>query len=58
MVQKAKKKKEGVMEITSNHSDFKEKLEEQTTSPGVLKKADSILAEIYEEAINEIRNMK
>ena len=58
VAQKAKKKEEGVMKITSNHSDFKEKLEEQTTSPGVLKKADSILAEIYEEAINEIRNMK
>ena len=52
------RKEEGVMKITSNHSDFKEKLEEQTTSPGVLKKADSILDEIYEEAINEIRNMK
>jgi hypothetical protein len=46
------------MKITSNHSDFKEKPEEQITLPGVLKKADSILDEIYEEAINEIRNMK
>ena len=56
--QKAYQKAEGIMKITSNHSDFKEKLREQTTLPEVLKKADSILDEIYEEAMNKIRNVK
>ncbi len=58
VVQKMKIKGEAFMEIISNHSDFKEKLREQTTLPEVLKKADSILDEIYEEAMNKIRNVK
>ena len=56
--QKAYQKAEGIVKIISNHSDFKEKLREQTTLPEVLKKADSILDEIYEEAMNKIRNVK
>ena len=58
VVQKGQKKIEGVMKITSIHSDFKEKLKEQITLPEVLKKADSVLDEIHEDAINTIKNMK
>lgn len=58
VVQKGQKKIEGVMEITSIHSDFKEKLKEQVTLPEVLEKTDQIFDEIHEEAINKIKNMK
>ena len=58
VVQKGQKKIEGVMKITSIHSDFKEKLKEQITLPEVMKKADSVLDEIHEDAINTIKNMK
>jgi hypothetical protein len=58
VVQKGQNKIEGIMEITSIHSDFKEKLKEQITLPEVLKKTDLIFDEIHEEAINKIKNMR
>ncbi len=58
VVQKGQKKIEGIMEITSIHSDFKEKLKDQITLPEVLKKTDLIFDEIHEEAINKIKNMR
>ena len=58
VVEKSQKKIEGIMEITSVHSDFKEKLKEQITSPEVLKKTDSAFDETHEEAINKIKNLR
>ncbi len=58
VVQKGQKKIEGIMEITSIHTVFKEKLKEQITLPEVLKKADLIFDQIHEEAINKIKNME
>ena len=58
VVDKGQKKIEGIMEITTIHSDFKEKLKEQIKSPEVLKKTDTIFDEIHEEAINKIKNMR
>ena len=58
VVENSQKKIEGIMEITSVHSDFKEKLKEQITSPEVLKKTDSAFDEIHEEAINKIKNLR
>lgn len=58
VVQKGQNKIEGIMEITSIHNDFKEKLKEQITLPEVLEKTGSIFDEIHEEAINKIKNMR
>ena len=58
VVEKGQKKIEGIMEITSIHNDYKEKLKEQITLPEVKKKAELMFDEIHEEAINKIRNLK
>ncbi len=57
LVQKGQKKIEGIMNMTSIHKDFKEKLNEQITQPEIKKKADLMFDEIHEEAIKKIRNL-